>query len=339
MRAAAIALAMLFVAGGVAAAAPRKVMVLRADGKIDAAAKTKIDAAVLALAKKIDGEISPADITFSDATAAVGCTGDTMECGTQVLETLAVDELVVVTVEAAPGSEVMITVERVTKIGNREATGRVPAAKPEPALTEHVGSLFGVTAKATTGKTEPVKPPVTDPVAAPSTTKTAITTTTTAPPTTSEPISPWDQLPPDTTTTTTAPPPEPTVTAAPASVVTRPEGGRRTSRLAIAGLAGGGVLMAIGVVLWNAASSKQSEIDKAPTATRDDLLHLKDLESSADAYALWGNVTFFTGVAAAGAGGFLLWRSRSGSSQTSARLVPIAVGDGGGVAVTIGAEP
>jgi hypothetical protein len=97
--------------------------------------------------------------------------------------------------------------------------------------------------------------------------------------------------------------------------------------------------MVIGVVLWNAASGKQAEIDDAPTRTRDDLLHLQDLESSADSYALWGNVTFFAGVAAAGAGGFLLWRGRSGSSHTSARLVPIAVGDGGGIAVKIGAEP
>lgn len=336
MKALAAGVAIAIATAGSAAAAPRKVMVLHADGAIDAAAKTKIDAGVLALAKKIDGDISPGDITFADATAAVGCTGDVTACGDQVLDTLAVDELVVVTVEPAPGGEILVSVVRVSKVSQREAHGKVPAGKPEPSLTDAVGSLFGIAAKP--------KPSTTTTTTTPATTTSPAITTTTTP----TPIEPY---PTPTTTTTTpptppttqpAPPPEvaqaePTVTAAPNGVISEPEGGRRTSRLAIGGIAAGGGLMLIGVVLWNHASGIQSEIDKAPTRTHADLVHLQDLESSADSYALWGNVTFVVGVAVAGTGGFLLWRDRR--SHQTARLTPMPVDHGAGVAITFGGTP
>lgn len=331
MRTVIAAIAATWIAAGGATAAPRKVMVLRADGKIDATARTKIDAGVLKLAGKIDGDVSQADITFTDATATVGCTGDVTACGDQVLDTLAVDELVVVTVEPAPGGDILVSVVRVSKVSQKEAHGKVPGAKPEAALTDAVGSLFGVAAK-------PAPKPAPPPAPAVTTTPTPVEPTPISPTPTPTPT----PTPPE---TQTAPPPvvaqpepEPTVTAAPTGVVTGPEGGHgRTRRLAIGGLTGGGVLMVIGVVLWNEASAKQSEIDKAPTRSHDDLIHLQQLESSADSYALWGNITFITGAAVAGAGGFLLWRGRH--SHQTARLMPMPVDHGAGVALTFGGSP
>ena len=104
----------------------------------------------------------------------------------------------------------------------------------------------------------------------------------------------------------------------------------------IGGMAGGAVLAGIGVVLWLKASSIEGDIHAAPTRTSADVQHLLDLESRGDRYALWGNVTFIGGVAIAGVSGYLFWRSRH-SSTAQARVTPLLLDHGGGIAFTYGA--
>src|SRR5262249_52796784 len=60
-------------------------------------------------------------------------------------------------------------------------------------------------------------------------------------------------------------------------------------RYELAGMIGGGGCVVLGFVLWGAAASTQSEIDKAPTKTTKDIQNLKDLESKGDGQAGLGN--------------------------------------------------
>lgn len=294
------AIVTVMLATTIVTAAPRRVLVLRADGAVDEPTRARVDAGVLALARNVDGEVTQGDITFADATATVGCAGDASVCGDQVLDALAVDEIVVVAV--GPDTDgIKVSVARISKTSLRQASVVVPASDPDPALATGLGSLFGV-ATATppgSGEVAPIPPPAA-----------AVDPGTTA---------------------------APEVTAAPANVI-MPEG-RRTSRLAIVGLAGGGGLIIVGLLLWNAASDKASEIADAPTRTRADLIRLQALESDADAYALWGNVTVIGGVALAGVGGYLLWRGRRAPASSQARIVPLLFDHGAGLAVTIGEAP
>jgi len=327
MRLAQVIVVALAVGGaGAAEAAPHHILVLRADGaKVDAAARGRIDAAVLALAKRLDGEVTQGDITYADASTAVGCGGDATACGDLLLDGLGADEVITVSVSPVPGGEVTVTVTHIGRGSVHEASGTVPASDPDRPLADAVGSLFGAprlaTAAATTGT---------------GTSPTTVTATTTVPttetPSTGEPSG--TQLDPATATAPT----EPVVTAAPAGVVTAPEG-RHTSRLVIGAVAGGGGLAVIGLLLWSKASSLQGDIKDAPTRTRADLLHLQDLESSADAYAFWGNVTFVGGVALAGVGGYLWWRGRHRSDQRQARIAPLLLDHGAGLSLTFGGSP
>jgi hypothetical protein len=313
------ALLALVLFGGIAEAAPRKILVFHAEGTVDAATRARVDAAVLALAQKLDGEVSLGGITFSDATAAVGCAGDVNACGDQVLETLAVDELVVVQVASAGSGTIRVTISRVDRTATREKTADTLAKSPDPALAEAVGSLFGI---APPRPSEPTRLPA---PAEP-------TPATTPPPGPSEPIATPAPLEPPAAAA-------PAVTAAPENIVRAPEGGRRTSRLAIARLAGGGALMLAGVLLWSTASVKQARINDAPTRTHDDLVQLAALESDADAFALWGNVTFVTGVALAGVGGYLVWRGQPATGSRQARIVPVVFDHGAGLTLTLGGAP
>jgi hypothetical protein len=335
-RAAALACALVTAGAGVASAQPRRVLVLRADGKVDSATRSRIDAAVFTLARRIDGEITQGDITFTDAAAAVGCGDDMAACGAQLVDGLGTDEVIVVMVSPVPGGEVTIDLRRIGKANERDATATVPALDPSSGLAAEAGALFA-----------PGPPPRSSPrPAAASRSTTAATTTTTAEPTrivdpfapvpapepTPAPVDPFSSSAP-------APAPvEPSVTAAPDGVVTRGPEGHRSSRLAIGLLAGGGAIAVAGVVFWAKTTSLADEIARAPTQTRADLERLQGLEADADAYALAGNIAFAGGVVLAGVGGFLLWRDRNEPSY-QARLVPLPVAGGGGLAVTIGGAP
>ena len=71
-------------------------LVLRAEGNADAddARRTSIKQ-VYKLAKSLDGNIEVGEITFTDAAAAVGCSGSEAQCRDDVLGMMGVDELVV----------------------------------------------------------------------------------------------------------------------------------------------------------------------------------------------------------------------------------------------------
>jgi hypothetical protein len=87
--------------------------------------------------------------------------------------------------------------------------------------------------------------------------------------------------------------------------------------------AGGAVLLGGGAACWALASSKQSDIDGAPSATAADLERLAGIESSAKGYATAGNLLVAGGAVVAIAGGILWWRS---SSDGAAVTVTPAVG-------------
>jgi hypothetical protein len=134
----------------------------------------------------------------------------------------------------------------------------------------------------------------------------------------------------------TQPPPRPSV------IVTEPPPSHASSnhRLEIAGMAGGGALVVLGLVLWGAASGVQSDIDKAPTRSRQDLVDLKDLESRGDGYAGLGNVFAISGLVVGGIATYFYIRDRRASSSTmTARLVPAVLDHGAGLVLTIGGSP
>lgn len=133
---------------------------------------------------------------------------------------------------------------------------------------------------------------------------------------------------------TPAPPPSVVVTDAP------PASHSDNTRLEIAGMAGGGALVVLSLVLWGAASGVQHDIAKAPTSTRQDLVDLKNLESRGDGYAGLGNVFAISGLAVGGIATYFYLRDRrAASSTTTARLVPTVLDHGAGLVLMIGGSP
>jgi hypothetical protein len=78
---------------------------------------------------------------------------------------------------------------------------------------------------------------------------------------------------------------------------------------------GGGVVFIIGLALWASESSKQDQIDTAPTKTVSDLKNLQDLEDSAQTYALVGDVMVLAGLAVGGYGGWVLYKDHKEHQQ------------------------
>jgi hypothetical protein len=108
-------------------------------------------------------------------------------------------------------------------------------------------------------------------------------------------------------------------------------------RLELAGMGGGATMVTLGLVMWIAASSTQDEIDHAPTATRQDLAHLQDLESRGDGFATAGNVLAIGGLAIASVATYFYLRDRRDAGAATARLVPTVFDHGAGVVLTFGA--
>lgn len=127
----------------------------------------------------------------------------------------------------------------------------------------------------------------------------------------------------------------------PSVVVTEPASAPSDNhRLEIAGMAGGGALVVLGLVLWGAASGVQSDIEKAPTRTRQDLADLKRLESRGDGYAGLGNVFAISGLVVGGIATYFYVRDRrASSSTTTARLLPTVLDHGAGLVLTLGGPP
>jgi hypothetical protein len=78
--------------------------------------------------------------------------------------------------------------------------------------------------------------------------------------------------------------------------------------IGIACASGGGVFIIIGLALWASESSKQDEINDAPTQTISQLRHLQDLEDKAQTYALVGDAMLLGGLALGGIGGWMLYK-------------------------------
>jgi hypothetical protein len=341
-----LVIALLVCSAGTAVADGRKVMVLPADGRADSKIKQKVDAAVLKLAKTMPDTVTPGDVSYSDLAAAMGCKGEENSCRDEVLATLAVDEIVISTVNPKPGGFEVVT-RRATKAGNsKDAVIMVTSDAPDK--VDAIAPLF--VGKATTASAgTPAKPPATPTTPTPPTTPTITTTppptTPTTPTTTTTPaISTTTTTPTEPLATTDTPPVEPPKTEpAPVKPVPAPvvephddnRGSRR--RLYIAGMAGGGAMLIVGLVLWGQADSIQSDIDKAPTKTKADLARLVDLEASGDRYATWGNVFAIGGFVLAGVSTYYFIKHRHSGSSTSAHLVPAVFDHGAGVALSFGA--
>jgi hypothetical protein len=314
----------LLLGAHLASADPKHTLVLKSDGNASADTRAKIDTQVLKLAKTIGGNVEAGEISYADATAAVGCTPSESSCKDEVLTTLGVDEIVVTTVSNAPGGELKITVRRIAKTGMpKEQSTQIPAGQAADAkLNSDIGPMFGLV-QAPPVATEPPPP----------------TTTTTTPP---PPPPPVTTTPPPTTTTNTTPPAPvttaqtDTVTAAPNGQIAPPEGHADHRRLELTGMAVGGGLVLLSFVMWAEASSTQSDIDSAPVKTSTDLQHLKDLENQGDAYAGVGNLMFLGGVGLAAVSTYFWWRDRRADHGQQARLAPAVFDHGGGVVLSFG---
>ena len=98
----------------------------------------------------------------------------------------------------------------------------------------------------------------------------------------------------------------------------------------------GAGLVVFGFILWGTASSVQSDINDAPTTTRQNLNDLKALESRGDTYAALGNVFAIGGLVVGGISAYLFVKDRRTASTASARLTPAVLDHGFGLVLTIG---
>ena len=333
------------------AAAEKKIQVLQADGRADAKVRAKIDTGVLALAKTTGDQIVPGDITFPDAAAAVGCQPDEAACKDEVLGMLSVDEIVITTVTPKPGG-FEVAVRRVTKGGaSRDATSFVAADKLDKLDT--IAPLFSASAPPPAAPVTPPSPAVTPPSPAvtppspflPTRPTTPPATTPVTPPATTPAITTTQPATPETAPTAPLAPspyavaePRPSPIATPPGGVPRDDGTTGRPRLLKVGMAGGGSLLLVGLVLWASAASAQGEIDGAPVGTKAQLLALQELERKGDTYAGLGNLFVVGGLVLGGVSTYYFVKGNR-RRASSARLVPAVFDRGGGLALAIGASP
>jgi hypothetical protein len=313
------AAAALVVMPRLAAAEPRKVLVLQSEGRADARLRAKIDAAVARLATAAQLQASVGELTFTDAATAVGCRPDAPSCKDEVIGMLSVDEIVLTTVTPKPGG-VEIAVQRIARGGaRRDATMRLATGAP-PDRLDGIAPLFREPRDATRGAASaPVPPPPAAPAIA------------------AAPAEPAPAIP---APTAVAPAPPAVPETAPAGSAPRADPPSPRDRgLELAGMIGGGGLLTLGVILWGAASDTQDDINRAPTRTRQDLANLRDLESRGDVYAAAGNVLVATGVVLGGIATYLYIRDRRPARAQTARLVPTVLDHGAGLVLTFGGTP
>jgi hypothetical protein len=310
---------------GVASADPHHVLVLKSEGPADAATRAKVDASLLKLAKHLDGKVTAGDITLGDAAAAVGCQSETPQCKDEVLATLAVDEVVATTVVPERNGNLKITVRRISKSGTQDATTTIAPAQTDK--LDPISPLFGMPAAPGPAAPAPATAPTTVPPASPTP---AISTTT-----------PTGDTPSPETAPAPAPAPTPTPAALPAPATSPADVDDHSSRrkYELAGMIGGGGCVVLSFVLWGAASSTQSDIDKAPTKTTKDIQNLKDLESKGDAQAGLGNLLFVGGIALGVVSTYFYIKDRNSNRSTQARVVPTVFDHGAGLTLTIGGGP
>ena len=282
-----------------AAADTKKVMVLKSEGRASAKVRSKIDGALVKLASGGPDQISPGEVTFADAAVMVGCEAEEARCKDEILATLAVDEVVASTVTPKPGG-FEVHVRRISKGGgSRDATTFVPSDAPDK--LEPIAPLFG---------TRPVGVEPPPPAIGPA------------------PAEPGPVAA------------EPRVALAPSAPMqpeaSQPEG-RTGRKLQVAGMIGGGVLVAFSFGFWGRASDLQGEIDGAPSRTKTDIMRIEELEREGDGYASAGNLTFLLGAALAAVSTYYF--IKKGRGARSMALGPAVFDHGAGLAFTLGGSP
>jgi hypothetical protein len=307
------------------ASAGRRILVLKADGNASIEIKVRVDAQVLRLAKSTDATVEPGEVTFADAATAVGCSGTEAKCRAEVLSTMGVDEVVSLTVTGVPNGDIRVAVHRIGRTGAiREANALIPAGQSIDAkIGAGIGPLFGV-------KPKPV--PDASPSPLPELEHSP------GPVTEEPPRSAFGE--PDPVNAGANPPaeqPPPPLQQPSEPIAPIAEGGRTNGR-AIAGMAVGGGLMTVAVILWTQASGVQSDIHGAATNSPADFKRLQDLESRGDAYANFGNAFFIAGAVVAGVSSYFFFRDRFTSTR-HARVIPTLFEHGGGIAVSFGGAP
>lgn len=296
-----------------------KILVLRAEGRADKTIRAKVEGAVMKLAKTGGASPTAGDVTFGDAATMVGCNPEEDKCKVEVLGMLSVDEIVTITTTPKPGG-IEVAVRRISKGGATRTAQAIVTADAADQL-QAIAPLFE---KA--GPPSPLPPPVATVPAA------------------REPAKAPEPMPPPgpVTPPPSEPPPprvaeDPTTTTLPVFVEeprNEAQGAPRGRRLAMLGMAGGGVMLVVGVVFWGSAAGIEDEIDKAPNRTRADLEHIRDLEAEGDTYATMGNVLAVSGLVLGGVSTYFFWKSGKRPTR-SASVTPI-LGNGTGIAVTWG---
>jgi hypothetical protein len=104
-------------------------------------------------------------------------------------------------------------------------------------------------------------------------------------------------------------------------------------KLGVGFLAGGVIALVIGFSLWSGASGLQQDIDDHPKMTLTQINDLKELEDEAASKALWGNIFVVIGLAAAGTGGYFLWKDRK--NRAHATVTPAPSPDGTGMSFVL----
>lgn len=307
------------------AEAGRKVVIMRTGGTVDAFVRKQLEYQLLELARRVDPKATQVDFSFTDAAAVSNCVGELEKCRGAVLDEFGVDELLVATADPGADGTVTITVQRAAK-GKPIQT--VTFAVRKEALNAEVGARVGPWYGAPKGA--PAASVGATPVPPSSSTSPPPATETKPPPTeTDVGESAPESLPPA--------PGEAPAAVAP-STANHDDGSFGVGRPYLAGVIGGGVLSAVGVVLWTRASSVQTDIDRAKTATAADIRGLQDLESTGRTYALVGNIAVISGVALAATCGYFYWRARRHNSSSVA-IVPTVQAHGVGLTLTIGGLP
>jgi hypothetical protein len=302
-----------------ARAESHKLLVLQSEGRADAGTRAKIDAAILKLAAQAEPQTAAGELNFSDAATAVGCKPDSSLCKDQVMGMLSVDEIVITTVTPKPGG-LEVSVRRFTKGGGMHDASMLLATGASPEHLDGIAPLFGVTPPPSANRPAPPPPP-------PGPTITAEHPTSEPPP----PVLP----PPN---TVQEPPPSPI--EQPAAPPGPADQGVSDSRrhLELAGMAAGGAMFVAGLVFWLEANSTQNDINNAPTATRQNLMDLKDLESRGSTYATLGNVFGIAGLAVGAVSTVFYFRDRRAPAHSVA-IGPALFNHGAGVALTLGGNP
>lgn len=289
-----------------------KLLVLQSEGRANAALRTKIDAAILRLAHAAEPQAAAGELNFTDAATAVGCKPDTDSCKTEVLGMLGVDEIVATTVVPRPGG-LQIDVHRYARGGATRDARMVLPTGASPDHLDGIAPLFG----------EPAAAP---PPPAPAIARAA------------EPAAEPPGLPAPTASQPESAPAAIQPSEQPAQPVLDQPGTTR-QHYEIAGMVGGGSMVALGIVLWAATSRTQSDIDSAPTVTHQDLVHLRDLESRGEIYAGVGNGLAIAGLVVGGISTYFYIRDYRADRQPTARLAPTLLDHGAGVVLTIGGAP